>query len=74
MKLAKQVNPGLDLVVEIADISSDGVADRLVGLMARKWDRVDYALNVAGKYTTTVLGKLPVGLSWVKSRWLLSLV
>ncbi|KEF56728.1 uncharacterized protein A1O9_06918 [Exophiala aquamarina CBS 119918] len=48
VRLSKAINENLPILAEVADITLDDTATRLVSQAAEKFGRLDYALNVAG--------------------------
>jgi NAD(P)-dependent dehydrogenase (short-subunit alcohol dehydrogenase family) len=46
--MAKQISPLVEIEIEVADITSDGMAEKLVKKTATRFGRLDYGLNVAG--------------------------
>jgi len=55
VNLISQINGKVDVVAEVADITVEGVADRLVQQAASCFGRLDYAVNVAGKASRIVM-------------------
>ncbi|KAL6247636.1 hypothetical protein RBB50_004984 [Rhinocladiella similis] len=48
VRMSRAINENLPILAEVADITLDGTATRLVSKTAEKFGRLDYALNVAG--------------------------
>lgn len=55
VRMSRAINENLPILAEVADITLDGTATRLVSKTAEKFGRLDYALNVAGKTAATLV-------------------
>lgn len=48
VNLISETNSNIEVLTEVADITADDVAERLVQRIVSRFGRLDYALNVAG--------------------------